>query len=59
MTYLIFVQDSDVMGTCFGDLKFWMHDGAISISSIDSQGTIREMHRGELVNGHFEVQDNS
>ena len=46
------------MGTCFGELKFWIHDGAISIGSIDSQGTIREIHRGELVDGKFEEQDN-
>jgi len=56
--YMIILQDTNVIGTCFSDSKFWLHDGAISVGWITSQGKVQEIHRGTLVNGHFDLQDN-
>jgi len=57
MTYLIIVQDSKVTATCFSDHKCWLHDGAVSVGWINSQGRMQEIHHGELVNGHFDPED--
>ena len=58
MTYLIIVQDSKVVGTCFNDFKCWLHDGAVSVGWINSQGRMQEIRHGELANGKFNPQDN-
>ena len=58
MTYMIVIQDNKVMGTCFADLQFWLHEGAMSIGWITSQGRMKEIHHGEFVGGHFKVHDN-
>ena len=57
MTYLIIVQDSKVIATCFSDHKCWLHDGAVSVGWINSQGRMQEIHHGELANGKFNPQD--
>jgi hypothetical protein len=48
MKYMIILQDSKVVGTCFGHLKFWLHDGAMSVGWITSQGKMQEIHCGQL-----------
>ena len=58
MTYMIILQDSNVLGTCFGELKYWVHDGPMSIGSINSQGKIQEIVRGDLINGKFKEREN-
>jgi hypothetical protein len=58
MKYMIILQDSKVVGTCFGHLKFWLHDGPTSVGWIDRGGGMQEIHRGQLVNGHFDPQGN-
>jgi hypothetical protein len=58
MKYMIILQDRRVIGTCFGDIKLLFHDGAISVGWINVQGKMQEIHCGQLVNGHFEPQDN-
>jgi hypothetical protein len=58
LTYVIILQGGKVTATCFSDHKCWLHDGAISIGWINSQGKIQEMHHGELVNGKITTQDN-
>ena len=55
MKYMVILKDRNVIGTCFGGLKFWARDGAMSIAWLDSQGNMKEMHRGQLVGGHFDA----
>jgi hypothetical protein len=59
MKYMILLQDSNVVGMCFGDLKYTLYDGDMSIAFIDHQGTIGEMHSGRLISGRFEKQDDA
>ena len=58
MKYMIILQDSRVIGTCFGHIKFWLEDGAIRVGWIHSQGKVQETHCGQLVKGKFDPQDN-
>jgi hypothetical protein len=55
MTYVIILQGSKVTATCFSDHRCWLHDGAISIGWINSQGELQEMHHGELTNGKIKT----
>jgi hypothetical protein len=59
MKYMILLQDSNVVGLCFGELKYALYDGDMSIAFIDHQGAIREMHSGRLLGGRFEKQDDA
>jgi hypothetical protein len=58
MKYMIILQDTRVIGTCFGHIKFWLEDGAIGVGWINSQGKVQEMHCGQLVKGKFDPRDN-
>jgi hypothetical protein len=55
MRYMIVIQDSRIMGTCFGNLKLLFHDGDISVALIDSRGVMQEIHSGLLVNGRLDL----
>jgi hypothetical protein len=59
MKYMIILQDGNVIGMCFGGLKYALYDGDMSIGVIDYQGAIREMHSGRLLNGRFEKLDDA
>jgi hypothetical protein len=56
---MILLQDSNVLGLCFGELKYAVYDGDMSIAFIDHQGAIREVHSGQLISGRFEKQDDA
>ena len=57
MQYMIIIQDSKVVGTCFGHIRCAVRDGATSVGLMNSQGKMLEMHCGQLVNGHFDPED--
>jgi hypothetical protein len=57
MKYMIILQDSNVLGTCFSDFQIWLHDGTISVAWINSQGKMLDVRRGQLVDGHFDAQE--
>ena len=59
MKYMILLQDSNVVSMCFGDLKYTLYDGDMSIAFIDHLGAIREMHSGRLISGRFQKQDDA
>jgi hypothetical protein len=57
MRYMIIIQGGKITATCFSDHKSWLHDGAIGIGWINSQGKIEEMHGGELISGKVNKPD--
>lgn len=59
MKYMVIIQDSNVIGMCFGEIKFAVYDGDMSIGIIDHQGRLREIHTGQLINGRFEKQEDA
>jgi hypothetical protein len=53
LSYMIVIQNSQIMPDCFRLAKFPIHNGTISVWKISSEGKVIDLSEGTIINGKF------